>query len=90
MLMAENSGTGTRVVRRRFRIESALSGIAGVLAIVTVISREWIEWLTGFDPDGGDGSLEWALVAVLVVISISAGKLAHLEWNRAHPATDAE
>jgi hypothetical protein len=32
--------------RRRFRLKGGLSAVAAVLAIVTLISREWIELLT--------------------------------------------
>jgi hypothetical protein len=74
--------------RRRVWLEAGLSAVAAVLAIVTLISREWIELLTGWDPDHGDGSLEWAIVAGLAVVALISGIAARLEWGRAQPTTD--
>jgi hypothetical protein len=75
--------------RRRFWVEAALSAAATILAIITVISREWIEILTGWDPDHGDGSLEWAIVAVLGLAALASGVAARLEWRRARPVADS-
>jgi hypothetical protein len=43
---------------------------------------DWIEKLTGFSPDGGNGSLELAItlivVAVICVLALSAWRVARL------------
>jgi hypothetical protein len=70
-------------LRKRFYVESLLGGIAGVLGVVTVFSREWIEVLTSFEPDGGDGSAEWLLVVGLLAAAAVLGRLAQGEWRRA-------
>lgn len=75
---------GTRAtVRARFWVEAVFAGLAAALTLLTMVSREWIEWLTGTDPDGGNGTLEWTVVAGCVGVAIVAGSLARHEWRRA-------
>lgn len=73
----------TRTLRIRFWIEAALGLLTAGLFVLTLITREWIELLFGIDPDGGDGSLEWAIVAVLLVATVAFVWLARVEWRRA-------
>jgi hypothetical protein len=63
--------------------------VAGVLAIVfalatvaTVIWPQWIEDLTGFEPDRGSGGAEWGLVVILGVIAVAAAGLSRREYVR--------
>jgi hypothetical protein len=72
-----------RPVRIRFWIEAALASLTAGLSVLTLISREWIEWLFGVDPDGGDGSLEWAIVGILLLATVIFAWFARLEWRRA-------
>jgi hypothetical protein len=46
------------------------------------MTREWIELLTGWDPAGGSGALEWAIVAVLAVIAIALSLRARSDWRK--------
>ena len=39
--------------RLRFWIEVALGLTSGLLLLLTLVTREWIELLFGVDPDGG-------------------------------------
>jgi len=75
-----------RTVRARFWLELALGSATAALAVLTAVSGEWIELLFGVDPDGGDGSLEWAIVAALLLATLLSWWLAHAEWRRAAPA----
>jgi hypothetical protein len=73
----------SRTVRIRFWIEAALALLTAGLLMLTLILREWIELLFGVDPDGGDGSLEWVIVAALLAATVVLAWLAHVEWRRA-------
>jgi hypothetical protein len=73
-------------VRARFWFEAALASACGVLGVVTVFWRDWIEALTRFDPDHSSGSLEWAIVVVLLALCLAAGGVARAEWRRPRPS----
>jgi hypothetical protein len=60
---------------------------SAALAVVTLISREWIEFVFGVDPDGGNGSLEWLIVALLLAFSIALYAIAR--WERRALVTEA-
>jgi hypothetical protein len=56
--------------RMLFWIETALTTLCGFLAVLTVFSRDWIEVLTGYDPDQRDGSVEWMIMAALALVCV--------------------
>ena len=66
--------------RIRYWIEVALAVIAAGLAVLTLISRDWIELLFGIDPDQGSGAFEWAIVVALFVASLALAIIAW--WDR--------
>jgi hypothetical protein len=67
----------------RFWFE-AITGATGlVLFILTLFTREWIEELTGWDPDGGNGSLEIGLAVGLLAISAVSMVAARRDYRRA-------
>lgn len=60
----------------RARVEIALSALLAIATIVTAAWPSWIETVTGFDPDGGNGQAEWLIVAALAVVTLAAATLA--------------
>jgi hypothetical protein len=68
--------------RTRFYAESVLAVLTGGLALLTVFWHDWIEALTGVDPDHHNGSVEWLIIAVLALVSITLVHTAGREWRR--------
>jgi hypothetical protein len=77
-----------RRLEKRSRIETALAVLTTALFVLTLITREWIEALIGWDPDHGNGALEWAIVVVLFAVSVALIAQARSDWRkvRALPA----
>jgi hypothetical protein len=73
-----------RSIRFRFWVEAALSVISGALFIITVVWRDWIELVLGVDPDHGNGSVEWLVAAVPLVVASATFVIARREWRRPH------
>jgi hypothetical protein len=69
-------------LRRLFWIEIGLASIAGLLAIITPIFPDWIEFVSGWDPDQHDGSVERMIVVGLFIVTIVMAALAAIEWRR--------
>jgi hypothetical protein len=65
-----------------FWIESALAAASGMLGLLTLVWRDWIEGVFGWDPDHHNGSLEWLLVAALLLAALTLGALARRGWRR--------
>lgn len=65
----------------RFWVELALASASGGLCILTLVWREWVELLLGVDPDGGDGSLEWAIAAGSFTAAVTFSIVARIEWR---------
>lgn len=67
--------------KARFGVETGTASCAGGLGILTVFWHDWIEALTGWDPDHHNGSLEWLIVAALLFVAVVSGALARREWK---------
>ena len=71
-----------RNMRRLFWVEICLAAITGLLALITPIFPDWIEFVSGWDPDQHDGSVERMIVVGLFVVTIVMVALAAIEWRR--------
>jgi protein-S-isoprenylcysteine O-methyltransferase Ste14 len=43
--------------------------------------RDWIEILTGWDPDNHSGAVEWIVVVGLLVAAVAMGLAARRHWR---------
>ena len=77
-------------VRKRFWVEAALGWLSLSLAVVTLVWHDWIELVFGFDPDQGNGALEWMISALSAVGAVSFAVLARVEWRLAAAARAAQ
>ncbi|MDX2540577.1 ABC transporter permease [Streptomyces sp. WI04-05B] len=73
-------------VRKRFWAEAVLGGLSALLLLVTLVWRDWIEIVFGFEPDAGSGAVEWLIVAVTALVTVLCALGARTEWRRTHPA----
>jgi hypothetical protein len=60
-----------RTVRKRFWFEAALAVASAALTLLTIASQEWVETISGYDPDNRSGSFEWILTGGLALFCIS-------------------
>jgi len=64
------------------RIETTVAILTGALGIITIFWHDWIEILTGWDPDHHNGGAEVALVVVLLAVSVTCAALARRTYRR--------
>jgi hypothetical protein len=73
-------------MRRKFRplfwVEIGVAAITGLLALITPIFPDWIEFVSGWDPDQHDGSVERMIVVGLFIVTLVMVALASIEWRR--------
>jgi hypothetical protein len=73
-------------LRRRFWLETGIAIITGILFVITLIRNNWIEIVFRVDPDNNNGTFEWLIVGVLLLVTITLFILASYEWRRARAA----
>ncbi|EFL31954.1 conserved hypothetical protein [Streptomyces viridochromogenes DSM 40736] len=75
-----------RNARRRAWTETIAAAISGILFVVTLVWRDWIERVFGVEPDMGSGALEWVIVAVAFCATVGFSLLARSEWRKVKEA----
>jgi hypothetical protein len=80
---------GMRALKVRAGLETALALCAGTLGIITIFWHDWIEALTGWDPDQHNGSLEWLIVVALLAVAVLVGIVARRHWRMLAALTSA-
>jgi hypothetical protein len=73
---------GIKPSKVRIRLETAIASLAGALGVLTIFWHDWIEGLTGWDPDHHNGTFEWLIVAGLLVVAAVVGIIARRDWRR--------
>jgi hypothetical protein len=63
------------------RLEAAVAAVAGLLGVLTIFWHDWIEALTGWDPDHHNGSFEWLIVVALLAVAAAMGLMARHHWR---------
>jgi hypothetical protein len=68
-------------MRTRFWVETAFAAATGVLFLLTLCWRAWLEWF-GVDLDNHSGMAEWLIVAGLVALFVAFGVSGRLELRK--------
>ena len=70
-----------RPSKARVGLETAIALLAGVLGVVTIFWHDWVEAMTGWDPDQHSGSAEWLVVVALLIVAVAMGTAARRHWR---------
>jgi hypothetical protein len=75
-----------RTFRTRFWMLAGIAAITSILAIVTPFAPDWIEIVSGWDPDQHGGSVERLIVIGLCCVAALTFVLAAFEWRQTQTA----
>ena len=75
-----------KALKWRFWLETGVAIATGILFVITLVQRDWIEVVFGIDPDNSSGTLEWLIIGALLVVTITLFTLASYEWRRTRVA----
>lgn len=71
-----------KLSKYRAGIETGIALLTGGLGLLTVFWHDWIEGLTGWDPDRHNGSVEWLIVVILLAAAVTMGLAARRDWRQ--------
>ena len=69
-------------LRKRLRLEIVLAGVAVALGALTLVFPEWVEALTGWEPDAGSGAAEWIVSGIFLAAALVLAILARRDYRR--------
>jgi hypothetical protein len=69
-------------LRPLFWVEAVLALGNAALLVMTLVWKDWIEIVFNVDPDAGSGAVEWAVVAITLLLTVALVALARSEWRR--------
>jgi hypothetical protein len=75
-------------LRKRFWVELGLGLFCAVLAVLTMVWPDWIELVSGFDPDNHSGAVEAAITIGILSAALLLLALSRVEWHRAVAADE--
>lgn len=64
------------------RIQASLAALIGGLGVLTLFWHDWVEGLTGWNPDHHSGGFEVGLILVLFAASVTCAALARRTYRR--------
>ena len=73
-------------MRIRIWTETALAGLSAFLCLLTLVWKDWLEGVFGWDPDAHSGSAEWLIALVLLALALGLGFLARRDRRAAAQA----
>jgi hypothetical protein len=68
----------------RARFEWILAAVLALASIATIIWPRWVESLTGLEPDGGSGELEWWIVGLTMMFALVSAILSRRDYRAFH------
>jgi hypothetical protein len=74
----------------RFWVEAGLGVASAALLLVTLLWPDWLELVLHIDPDGGNGAVEWVIVAGFALAAVVFLVVARADWQRARRLAQAE
>jgi len=77
-----------KTLSNRFWITSISATTVTALLVLTIVDPRWIELLFGVDPDHGSGTLEWAVLAALAVVTVALWAWSGAQWRQAALTAD--
>jgi hypothetical protein len=73
-------------LRHQFWLESISGSVTGVVAVMALFWHDRIETVFRIDPDSGNGSAEWLIISVLLLVTVTLAVGARREWRHAELA----